>query len=359
MLMVIFGAGASYDSYSVIPPPAVDPDRPLPDGYRHHFGEYLPYRPPLTVELFSRKSFVDEVLGEYRELQRHLAVLRDPPSGSVEQEFEHLRDQSEHEALLALRFYLQLLFSHVVREWLQQIKGGAATNHAALLHRIKNATKGGEDVLLVTFNYDTMLEAALASQDMVTIKGIPDYLTTNYKVIKLHGSVNWVHPVRSTVDTRNGTKETARNLIRMAPELDIDNDNFVFLRPETNFLDHPGGLLLTDAREVNVPAIAVPIVTKKNYECPKDHLRLLETSISDVTKLLLIGWRAGEEHFLSMLRGLNNDTRIMIVSSGPNGAGQVREKLLSAEIPNASISLSDKGFTGFLGSYVPDEFLRS
>jgi len=365
MLMVVFGAGASYDSYSVIPPPSLREGQVLPDGYAPHFGDYMPYRPPLTNEIFARKSFIDEVLPKLpalRELQSHLGVLRKPPDGSLEQELERIRDQADQRPelkrdLLAVQFYLHVLLWHAVRQWTEVTKGPAATTYADILKRVQQATREGEDVLLVTFNYDTMLEAALNTRG-VAIGSIPAYVATNYKVIKLHGSVNWAHPVRTAVDTRDGTTGTLANLIRMAGELDIDYDTFIYLR-ETDFFSYPAGILDGETRPVNVPAIAIPILSKKNYECPQDHLRLLETSLPNVTKVLLIGWRAAEEHFLGLLRAkLRKDARLMVISSGRPGADQVVANLRRAAVAGNYTPSAATGFTGLLQSHEIDEFLK-
>jgi hypothetical protein len=55
-------------------------------------------------------------------------------------------------------------------------------------------------VCIVTFNYDTMLEAALPTVGL-NIRSIGDYVAgTKHKVIKLHGSVNWGREVAPPVD---------------------------------------------------------------------------------------------------------------------------------------------------------------
>ena len=76
------------------------------------------------------------------------------------------------------------------------------------------------------------------------------------------------------------------------------------------------------------PAIALPLVQKTSFECPEDHLRTLREALPDVTKILIIGWRGTEEHFLTLLREhLKNPPTMMTVASGVDEASQVGSDL--------------------------------
>src|SRR5207244_6413216 len=50
------------------------------------------------------------------------------------------------------------------------------------------------------------------------------------------------------------------------------------------------------------PAIAIPVETKRSFECPAEMLEGLVELLPFVSKLLIIGWRATEAHFLSLLK---------------------------------------------------------
>ena len=52
------------------------------------------------------------------------------------------------------------------------------------------------------------------------------------------------------------------------------------------------------------PAIALPVETKRDYECPDDHLECLRGYLPQITKVLSIGWRATEKHFMDLLSEL-------------------------------------------------------
>jgi hypothetical protein len=53
-----------------------------------------------------------------------------------------------------------------------------------------------------------------------------------------------------------------------------------------------------------LPAIAIPMQDKTwgTFECPARQIATLGQLLKSVTKVLMIGWRAREAHFLQMLR---------------------------------------------------------
>jgi hypothetical protein len=49
-----------------------------------------------------------------------------------------------------------------------------------------------------------------------------------------------------------------------------------------------------------VPALDVPLENKDEYVCPKNHIDALVESLSQVDRMLVIGWRATERKFLAL-----------------------------------------------------------
>jgi hypothetical protein len=71
MLMVIFGAGASYDSCPTYPPGTAVPASP--DSLNHY------HRPPLAIELFEdRPVFAEAIEHYFPECQPIVPRLRSP-----------------------------------------------------------------------------------------------------------------------------------------------------------------------------------------------------------------------------------------------------------------------------------------
>ncbi len=51
-----------------------------------------------------------------------------------------------------------------------------------------------------------------------------------------------------------------------------------------------------------MPALAIPVVAKSEFVCPLNHLEALRVLLPRVTHIAAVGWRAAEEHFLTLLR---------------------------------------------------------
>ena len=86
-------------------------------------------------------------------------------------------------------------------------------------------------------------------------------------------------------------------------------------------------------------------------------------ALSQVDKVLMIGWKAGENRFLgSMAQRMRGKVRIMIVSSGDKDPVTVKIKVgrnLGAVGMAADYSFGKKGFSHAITSHEIDEFLKS
>jgi len=100
-----------------------------------------------------------------------------------------------------------------------------------------------------------------------------------------------------------------------------------------------------------VPAIAVPLQTKQTFECPKAHCDALQMCLPRVKKILTIGWRGLEGHFIKLLSDhLRGVQSLMTVSRGD--ANQIAERLRS-RLPNRAVehmklSVFEEGFSNFI-----------
>lgn len=141
MHMVIFGAGASYDSNPSRRPHSLMAD----DG-----------RPPLANNLFDHMAQHLDALRPYPEIRPILNHLRPNPDRSVEQMLEALQVEAENDPgrlpqIGAVRFYLQQLFWGFDVSWKPE-----ATNYEMLLDQLRRRRLGNLPTLLVTFNYDLL-----------------------------------------------------------------------------------------------------------------------------------------------------------------------------------------------------------
>ena len=97
--------------------------------------------------------------------------------------------------------------------------------------------------------------------------------------------------------------------------------------------------------------------SKKSYECPAAHLRALEQCVTQVTKLLVVGWRAAESHFVGLLKDhLPHGVRVLVVAGNKESALETISRL-QAGVINGEFIPSDHGFTEFIRRREVDDLL--
>jgi hypothetical protein len=341
MLMVIFGAGASYDSLPAHHPLSGQPP--------------LESRLPLAKDLFqNRKMFVD-VMEEFPVCQTIIPMLR-VQERPVERVLEELQTEGDDhpvrfQQLAAIRFYLQVMIRKCQESFLHEGRG--ITNYKTLVDQIERWRKKYKRVCFVTFNYDTMLEDALPTIGR-RIRHPSEYIEhDDYKIFKLHGSISWARNVISVVPGAESmpAEDIARELIERAATLDVGQDYCLIDRPLNVRPATPSGPLF--------PAIAIPLETKRSFECPDEHLAALKECIPEVTKVLAIGWRGAEDHFLKMLAENRHRPKWMVFAGERAAAQEVVDKLRGIEGLSGEFEAMDGGFTDLASRRLADELLRS
>jgi hypothetical protein len=301
MLMVIFGAGASFDSSAEFRPPST-------------FGVADPHeswRPPLADKLFqNQKHLFSDIVRRYPKLAPILPRLRRPHAGrSLEQQLEIFQNEASEDPerkrqLFSVRYYLYELFREISEHWLKETDG--VTNYASLIDQIRRRIPSDEPIALVTFNYDTLLDRALRAFNYQPQNDLEQHFDSHpqLKLFRPHGSVEWSRLTNHLADTRL----TPTHLIEQADSFELSEKYIVgFATDSHNLFNH--------GRPI-VPAIAIPTQTKTNdtFEWPKSHRDYLAELIPSVRKILIIGWQAKEAHFLQMLNSnLTNLSHVMIV----------------------------------------------
>src|ERR1043166_2152936 len=216
---------------------------------------------------------------------------------NLEQILETLRaegeyDDQRHVQLHAVRYYLRHVIGVCSQLWPAETRG--VTNYSNLLDRIRNwCVKSREPVAFVTFNYDTMLEAACADVYGFVPTNIHSYISRNdFQVFKPHGSINWVRVVSGYTDISETTHkdQIEHALIGYGKKLALRDGQHLLTAGDSGRLDG----------QFTYPAIALPVETKNEFEFPEAHLKKLRGVIPEVTRILIIGWRGTEEHFLKL-----------------------------------------------------------
>lgn len=277
-MLVVLGAGASFDS--------VSPTSLVP-------GVGDAWRPPLAQGLLEPRPYsFAPLLSNYPEMAALVVELRERLDRGEDLEtmlayFQALAadgDVPTARALMSLRFYLQQIIESC-SAWGSQHFG--ATNYVWLVNRLDRwAKRSAETVLYVTFNYDTLLDQAFSTYFGMQLAHLEDYVAQpSAKLFKPHGSVNWsqrfsyTDPHRFTA--RSWAVEHATSLELGPIELHLGNDD--------------------EAGVGRVPALAVPVRNKHSFVCPPEHLQVLRQQLGTVDRILIIGWRATEEHFLRLI----------------------------------------------------------
>jgi hypothetical protein len=309
MLMVIFGAGASYDAL---------PTRPL-DRFPN-----MDERLPLANDLFADRPHFARCLTQFSECLDIVPRLLGPfgnGSGpaSIEAALEDLQNEASMNArrysqLAAVRFYIQKVIWDTNAMWNSVAQG--MTNYRSLIDKIVHWNQNQQPVWFVTFNYDTMLELALEHFGF-HLNGMAHYVEQNvFRVIKAHGSVNWVRVVNKIGTSHRvypgPDSFVPKRLIECAADTEL-SDEFQLVKNYT-----VGRLGMKPV----FPAIAIPVQTKTSFECPKYHLDLLKQWAPGITKLLIVGWRGAEAHFRKLLSDSLREraVRTLIVDPDPGAS---------------------------------------
>lgn len=297
MKMVILGAGASYDSI-----------------FNHNYdGDLLRWCPPLGKDLFSYKPLCNELLNTY------------PGAESFRSEVNYCKDIEElfqdkytlaHEAngvnillqIINVQYYLQHLFSEISKKYV----GFGPSNYDTLIRQAQDYhIKTGEEVLFVTFNYDTLLEKSFEKILKIPIKDVRDYIAYPIKIIKPHGSCNWMK--RINIDKNagpihmNGIADFLYDMTNIASVMNAiasSNEDFVLF-------DQP----IIDYRHEKYfafPQLLIPLKAKDDFILPVDHLETLKKGLEKVNDILIIGWKANEESFYNFMKENTYSTSLRV-----------------------------------------------
>jgi hypothetical protein len=328
-LMVVLGAGASYDS--------------IPERHALH----LESRPPLANGLFDAKpNYARHLL----DLQFAAAIASrgraSVESGRpLEQFLEELRSEAERDPvrlkqLLAVKFYLRAILRESDATWMQD--SGGATNYAALVDIIESCRLStGGSVCYVTFNYDMLLEHGLATRG-TQIGDLSSYVNGPTPLFKVHGSITWGQVV--TCDQLPLLQRVEPKMLCELADRLHDTDDYVVAYGELQGQSGSGAVV--------VPAIAVPTMSKYSFACPPSHIEALKAALPEVGGIVTIGWRGAEEHFLRLLGdNLGHQVSALVVSGSQTGCSDT-----AANLTRAGVGISgkfDRGFTELLEDDVP------
>ena len=323
-LLVIVGAGASHDAA-----PSVAGDHQTP---------------PLTKDLAYPSAHAMKLSERYKECQPLLAELRralKPPSNppGLAEESTTIEDAlrlyigrretdphiSKHVA--AMRFYLRDL----MWETAGFVHGhdGGVTNYTSLVARTYGwAAEHGSHVCFVSFNYDPLLEWACEAHFGLEPDDLNSYTADpTASVLKPHGSVLWYWPYIYRNPAMAEYPRWAKAIRAGEPKEPLATPIHAAGSP-TDDASWGGEWLPT------LPALALPIAGKSTFVWPPEQREFIDGFRRGAfSRVLTIGWRAAEPHFLDLIRPkVANDARVLAITGGnqkvaSNEAGAVLDAI--------------------------------
>lgn len=309
MKLVILGAGASYDSFF---------------WYKNQ-DTFNDWRPPLANEIFDTRPEFLNIIEQYPSAKSVFSVYS--TIKDLEDYFQKKYDQSKkhnsievEKTLINLRYYLQHLFSVVS----DNMKNAGYSNLDKLISHINDyVIETGEDVLIVNFNYDLLVEHSLrnlyynSSQSEYEIN---DYLSHKIKLIKPHGSCNWFRRITpNAFQLRQNELLWQYLLSNNISQEKIDSylsSEFLVAPYNTISTSTPG---LGPYLQYVFPQIFIPLKEKDDFCMPKEQVSYLLEYLPTVTDMLIVGWKGYEAHFNTILKEKIGDKPIKIqVVNGPS-----------------------------------------
>lgn len=365
VLLVVIGAGASFDS---IPTWQLGGEgNPLLEPAHLARRPFRDTKPPLTQDLAKAGPLVNWALDRWPQARPAVAHLRqvlgdsgwlDADSQVVSLEAALGAFQSDGvivpenlRSLLGFRFFLRdLIWASTDYTMSSQLTGGV-TNYTSLLqHLALWAGSGDRAVVIVSFNYDLLLERAMESMWGFDPTHLESYLAHDrIHLLKPHGSLQWEWLLAGH-----------RGYLRAPPTVHgaAAIDQALVHGEDTSSLQTRTMATYETDREVHsqlaVPAMALPLDGKSSFCWPEEQRARFESLQGTVTRMVTIGWRGIEEHFTPLLRPLVKEwARVLVVTGGAEGDAEGQEVIgrlrrhtdVSAR---GSWSFDPRGFTEFL-----------
>jgi hypothetical protein len=349
MLTIIFGAGASYDSF---------PDYPAVGEITNTHVQK--YRPPLAKHLFEDRfgpeAEENPIVAGALFPQLREAAKKDPPDveGKLEEISKSMSTYSKtYRQLLSMRYYLRDVIEKSETDWIKGVTHNVLTygRFLDILDRWRE-TVGQNKISLITFNYDRFLDESCISTLDLRLVDINSYVmnTTAYQLFKPHGSLGWCREVE-------GLPEDIIERINSIPDVPSPDLREIILENTEKITVTNSYFINTQNRLLPygtpfIPAIAIPTLTKTEFEFPEEHLTQLKYVMRNTTSLIIIGWRAAEQHFLRLWKDNTDPTKlktILIVNTDPKNSNSIYENLTNyAGVTCRNIQYSYKGFSFFV-----------
>jgi hypothetical protein len=339
-LLVVLGAGASYDALST------------------NVGTFV--RPPLTKDLAGNNALMNTLLHRYPRarpvinvLQKQLATKPGLAATTLEKALADYLGRSAFDPhvssqITATRFYLRdLLYESATS--VSNMNGGI-NNYTDLVTRCYQwARQQDSMVCFVNFNYDPLLEWACRDVFNLQPHSIGTYdEDPNAKVFKPHGSVLWAWPHPSDLKGHDRADFTLMSINAGEPDVSLMTE-LVSAEPPPNS-QHAA----TNMSRATLPAFALPMDGKSDFVWPQRQSQYFSdpTLISNglFGKVMVVGWRAAEPHFMELLpRVIKRQSKLLVVTGGTSEVTTLHDATATAEKFNEYVPIVKYSLRGFSG----------
>ena len=335
--VIILGAGASFDF--------------IDEKYVSRAADWSIYRPPLSQDILDPYRF-EKIIREFPGVADLTSSVQSALRGKKDLEafILELKNKGGHRIpqLIGFQFYLNRLFQNIS----DIFRGHAGNNYLDLLGRIKDA---GGNACIITFNYDSLLESSLPffKSDH---QRLDDYISDNIQIVKMHGSCEWSYvfgPLDQWDAKYVDDAGSVYNYLMSNPQSVFGYGllNMPEIIPKRNFERRSNERIW-----YSYPAIAIPMHSKHSHVCPASHVDQARIAIREASKILIIGWKAGDEKLLDLMEEeIKHPVEITIVSGESKYAEETR-KAISQKVKKVRYKITDMGFTSFMSSTECDDF---
>jgi len=333
MLLIVFGAGASHGH--AVKSTEVDNHAKL----------------PLTNDLINTDlGYVREAMTRWRgavPLLNRLNKLKADGNTRFDLEnslyIELRRSNKDVQAqLLSFSFYIH----DIIRTSETNVRSfnQGNTNYTVLLNRLQEGnfdSKSG--IILVTFNYDTLLETACNQVYPVwEFNDYDDYFkgSPTVRLYKPHGSLNW---------RRKHKIPRISNKLGLIKVL-LEPKKYGITRNHDEIVDYNSGYgASVTGTSLSEPILALPYKEKTNFVFPDEHKVELIKDMSKVTHVLTIGWRGEEKHFQkNIMSKVPKGKKVKVLNINNGGTDIINNLNNSLGEKIADMGNFNKGFGEFL-----------
>jgi hypothetical protein len=98
----------------------------------------------------------------------------------------------------------------------------------------------------------------------------------------------------------------------------------------------------------SLPAMALPVANKADFECPPEHIEALKADLPEVDRVLMIGWRAAEPHAIELFQALMPSFVLCTVTGRPADTDELMRNLGDVAGKARKVWNRDDGFTSLV-----------